>query len=97
MAAGEMAGEALSAALKLVGDGDVVGIRSFSVSAGSRLPCGVRRDGGVICWGLNDEGQATPPGGEFASVSVGWGGVSSLNSHPRARLGHLRTLSPEGS
>ena len=28
-------------------------------------------DGSVACWGYDSEGQATPPKGEFASVSAG--------------------------
>ena len=57
-----------------------------SVSAGGTAPrssftnahtCGVKRDGSVECWGGNEgyngwfTGQATPPDGEFASVSTG--------------------------
>ncbi len=33
--------------------------------------CGVQRDGSVACWGNDYEGQATPPAGEFDSVSAG--------------------------
>ena len=29
-------------------------------------------DGSIACWGLSDNGQATPPEGRFASVSSGW-------------------------
>ena len=32
---------------------------------------GVRTDGSVECWGSNEDGEATPPEGEFASVSAG--------------------------
>ena len=32
---------------------------------------GVLRDGSVQCWGDDDFGKATPPEGEFASVSAG--------------------------
>ena len=48
-----------------------------SVSAGVAHTCGVRNDGSVECWGLNEDddgnviGQATPPSGEFISVSAG--------------------------
>ena len=28
-------------------------------------------DSTVACWGNDDSGQATPPAGEFASVSAG--------------------------
>ena len=31
----------------------------------------MQRDGSVACWGRNYYGQATPPAGEFASVSAG--------------------------
>ena len=44
---------------------------------GENHTCGVRTDNSVQCWGLNDDGvgravgQATPPTGEFVSVSAG--------------------------
>ena len=44
-----------------------------SVSSGASHSCGVRRNGSVACWGLNTDGQATPPQGPFTSVSVGIG------------------------
>ena len=31
----------------------------------------MRTDGSVECWGYDGDGQATPPGGEFVSVSAG--------------------------
>ena len=42
-----------------------------SVSAGLDHTCGVGIDGSVACWGDDRLGQATPPEGEFASVSAG--------------------------
>ena len=33
--------------------------------------CGVKTDQSVACWGCNDYGQATPPAGNFSSVSAG--------------------------
>jgi alpha-tubulin suppressor-like RCC1 family protein len=33
--------------------------------------CGARLDGTVECWGANDDGEATAPAGNFASVSAG--------------------------
>ena len=44
-----------------------------SVSAGSGHTCGVKRDGGIVCWGggTNSFGQATAPEGGFVSVSAG--------------------------
>jgi alpha-tubulin suppressor-like RCC1 family protein len=35
--------------------------------------CGVKTDGTLVCWGKNDEGQATPPPGVFTEVSAGFG------------------------
>ena len=40
-----------------------------SVSAGHT--CGVKGDGAVACWGNDEFGRATPPAGEFTSVSAG--------------------------
>ena len=31
----------------------------------------MKTNGSVACWGLNLDGESTPPGGEFASVSAG--------------------------
>ncbi len=42
-----------------------------SVSVGGRHTCGVAKDGDVVCWGDNRQGQASPPGGAFAVVSAG--------------------------
>ena len=36
--------------------------RFTEITAGFGHACGVRQDGGISCWGNNDEGQATPPG-----------------------------------
>ena len=42
-----------------------------TVSAGIGHTCGLRTDGTVTCWGLNDHGQSTPPDGTFKSVDAG--------------------------
>lgn len=42
------------------------------VSAGASFTCGVQINGRLVCWGLNDEGQAKPPEGEFRQVSAGF-------------------------
>ena len=36
--------------------------RFTEITAGFGHTCGIRQDGGISCWGNNDEGQATPPG-----------------------------------
>jgi alpha-tubulin suppressor-like RCC1 family protein len=41
------------------------------VSAGTLHTCGILEAGAIVCWGLNDDGQASPPGGTFAQVSAG--------------------------
>ena len=64
--------------IEVVADPAVKGMqtRFASVSAGWDHTCGVQRDGSVACWGSNYAnsiwlGQATPPAGEFTSVSAG--------------------------
>ena len=42
------------------------------MDAGESHTCGVMTDGAVTCWGNDDEGQATPPEGEFAGISAGY-------------------------
>ena len=42
-----------------------------SVSAGDSHSCGVRTDGTVTCWGVNDKGQVDAPAQVFSSVSAG--------------------------
>ena len=46
--------------------------RSFaSVEASWLHSCGLRTDGRVECWGLNDNGRADAPTGSFSQVSAG--------------------------
>ena len=51
----------------------VVGATAFaSISSGWSYTCGLRSDGSVSCWGLNNTGQATAPAGEiFNAISSG--------------------------
>ena len=71
--------------------------------------CGVRTDGSVACWGDNGLGQATPPDGEFASVSAGeghtcgvktngsvacWGESTDTLARPRRRPGSSPPSAP---
>lgn len=41
------------------------------VDAGRSHSCGVRADGAAACWGRNQLGQASPPGGAFTQVTTG--------------------------
>jgi len=41
------------------------------VSAGAAHSCAVHGDGSLLCWGANQFGQASAPGGSFSAVSVG--------------------------
>ena len=41
------------------------------VSAGGFHSCGLRDNGTVECWGINDHGQSSDPYGQFQSVSAG--------------------------
>ncbi len=51
-------------------DGSVKCWGSASVPENSHT-CGVKVDGSVECWGNDEHGQATPPAGNFVSVSTG--------------------------
>ena len=42
-----------------------------ALSAGADHTCGIRDSDLVACWGLDDQGQATPPLGFFSAVSAG--------------------------
>ncbi len=42
-----------------------------TISAGEDHTCGIKSDGTLACWGRNDYGQSTPPGGTFRQVSAG--------------------------
>ena len=42
-----------------------------AVSSGYQHSCGLRTDGAIECWGLNNEGQSDAPGGNFVAVSGG--------------------------
>jgi alpha-tubulin suppressor-like RCC1 family protein len=43
----------------------------IQVSAGGLHTCALAHDGTVVCWGLDNSGQCTPPEGIFAQVSAG--------------------------
>ena len=53
------------------GPGPSVGAYT-AVSAGWFHSCAVRHGMGVVCWGSDTYGEATPPSGSFTAVSAGW-------------------------
>ena len=59
------------------GDTFVVEVRPYippkytAVAAGFSHSCGVRVDGGVVCWGGNESGQLDVPSGRFSAVAAG--------------------------
>ena len=50
------------------------------VSYGSDHACALHEDGSIACWGANEYGKASPPSGEFKSVSSGEHGTCALRS-----------------
>lgn len=46
-------------------------LRFTRVSAGVRNTCGLVTDGSLRCWGFDDAGKNTVPGGTFSDVSTG--------------------------
>ena len=47
-------------------------VLTFSqVTAGAVHTCELQTDDTLVCWGRNDDGQATPPGGRFLQVDAG--------------------------
>ena len=50
------------------------GERLMSISTGRVHSCGLREDSTAVCWGSNQDGEASPPAGErFVSVKAGSG------------------------
>jgi len=41
-----------------------------SISAGQSFTCGIATDSQVVCWGADDDGQASPPSGAFVQVAA---------------------------
>ena len=46
--------------------------RFTAVDVGDRHACAIRVDKTIVCWGNNDQGQATAPDGQFTAVAVGY-------------------------
>ena len=60
----------------------------ISVSAGGAHTCALEVDRTVVCGGLNELGQATPPVGEFATVIASWHHTCGLTPiHRRGECG----------
>ncbi|GEM_PF-1254915 len=47
-------------------------LSAATLGAGGYHTCVVKNDGSLACWGINDDGRATPPIGIFSQLSVGW-------------------------
>lgn len=45
--------------------------RVAQISAGGDHTCALLESGGLLCWGLNDVDQASPPDGEYLDVDAG--------------------------
>lgn len=41
------------------------------ITAGGAHTCAIKLDQGVVCWGSNSHGQATPPAGAFSAIDAG--------------------------
>jgi len=62
---------ALVVGLALMGAAPASAAPHVQVSAGGGHTCAVKLDQTLVCWGLNNDGQATPPAGTFSAVSAG--------------------------
>ena len=63
-----------------------------SVTSGYQHACATRANGTVYCWGRNDDGQSTPPDGEFAQVEAGRYHTCGLRPDASAECWGLDTL-----
>lgn len=80
-----------------------------AISAGTTHTCGLRESGEVVCWGSDEDGMSTPPGGRFKAISAGafhtcglresgeavcWGSVKDGMSTPPG--GRFKAISAAG-
>ena len=61
--------------------------RFIALSAGDSHACSLRTDHTIRFWGSNEHGEATPPPGEFASVTAGSQRSCSLRATPPSPAG----------
>ena len=65
--------------------------RFTSISAGAGFTCGLRENGAIECWGvnnLNQTGVTSPPAGRFTSITTGhYHGCALRESRRSSMLG----------
>ena len=77
-------GRSAAAAAALVACAGVLLAAAPAALAGSdRHTCGVKQSGKAKCWGADGDGQASPPGGKFDSISAG--GFHSCGVRPNGK------------
>ena len=64
------------------------------IDAGSSAVCGILANGGLMCWGLNDFGQAVPPKGKYNQVSVGQLHACAIKTNGRLKCWGEKTAFP---
>ena len=65
--------------------------------AGSSVVCGILANGRLMCWGLNDFGQAVPPEGKYKQVSVGQLHACAIKTNGRLKCWGENTAFPTKS
>jgi len=46
-------------------------LRMKQVASGNDFSCGLKIDNTVVCWGINDAGQSSPPSDTFSKIAAG--------------------------
>ncbi len=66
-----MAAQDVSSALRSMASSvTTTSLAISAVSPGDNNTCAIKRDTEITCWGLNDFGQSSPPGGAFIALSM---------------------------